>query len=187
MFLLWLRAFRFRIYNFRFETLAFCIYTVKMPTFETPLGSGSSLLLPTISKVAVIGAGAAGLPTAKRLRDYGLEVVIFERNPAPGGVWYVFYVSSDRWSFEKGKKLTLARIYREEKPIKSTFPSVIPSELDESSRPPEGQELPFTETYDDETIWARHAPPGACYESLINNIETSLMRFQGHEYPPGTV
>lgn len=44
---------------------------------------------PAISKVAVIGAGPAGLPTAKRLRDYGIEVVIFERSSVAGGAWYV--------------------------------------------------------------------------------------------------
>lgn len=48
-----------------------------------------SAMLPAISKVAVIGAGAAGLPAAKRLRDYGIEVVIFERNSVAGGGWLV--------------------------------------------------------------------------------------------------
>lgn len=48
-----------------------------------------SAMLPAISRVAVIGAGAAGLPAAKRLRDYGIEVVIYERNSVAGGGWLV--------------------------------------------------------------------------------------------------
>lgn len=52
-------------------------------------GTDFSAMLPAISKVAVIGAGAAGLPAAQRLRDYGIEVKIFERNSVPGGGWLV--------------------------------------------------------------------------------------------------
>lgn len=37
--------------------------------------------------VAVIGAGIAGLVTAKVLRDDGFDVVVFEREPTVGGVW----------------------------------------------------------------------------------------------------
>lgn len=86
------------------------------------------------------------------------------------------------------------RIFREQKPIRPSFPSVRPavrsSKPDRFSRPPEGQRLPFTEYYDgeDETgVWLRHAPPSPCYESLTSNIEIGLMKFEGHEYPPGTV
>lgn len=38
-------------------------------------------------RVAVIGAGMAGLVAAKELRDEGHEVVVFERTEGPGGVW----------------------------------------------------------------------------------------------------
>lgn len=37
-------------------------------------------------KVAVIGAGPAGLSTAVRLNAQGFEVTIFDRNPMPGGL-----------------------------------------------------------------------------------------------------
>ncbi|WP_405491165.1 flavin-containing monooxygenase [Nocardia sp. NBC_00511] len=37
--------------------------------------------------VGVIGAGIAGLVTAKVLRDDGFRVVVFEKEAAPGGVW----------------------------------------------------------------------------------------------------
>eukprot|EP00667_Euglena_gracilis_P011178 EG_transcript_11410 len=40
-----------------------------------------------IQDVAVIGAGAAGLAAAKALREVGFSVAVYERLPAPGGVW----------------------------------------------------------------------------------------------------
>lgn len=39
-------------------------------------------------KVAVIGAGAAGLASAKHALDYGYNVTVFEKSEALGGVWY---------------------------------------------------------------------------------------------------
>ncbi|TDC91031.1 FAD-dependent oxidoreductase, partial [Actinomadura sp. 7K507] len=38
-------------------------------------------------RVAVIGAGAAGLATGKALRDAGLEAVVYEKGDRPGGLW----------------------------------------------------------------------------------------------------
>lgn len=38
-------------------------------------------------RVAVVGAGMAGLVAAKELREEGHDVVIFERTGGPGGVW----------------------------------------------------------------------------------------------------
>jgi dimethylaniline monooxygenase (N-oxide forming) len=38
-------------------------------------------------RVAVIGAGIAGLVTAKVLRDDGFDVLVFEKESAAGGVW----------------------------------------------------------------------------------------------------
>jgi dimethylaniline monooxygenase (N-oxide forming) len=40
-----------------------------------------------INRVAVIGAGAAGLASARWLMDAGLEPVVFERTGAVGGLW----------------------------------------------------------------------------------------------------
>ncbi|MEV4256159.1 FAD-dependent oxidoreductase, partial [Spirillospora sp. NPDC049652] len=39
------------------------------------------------TRVAVIGAGAAGLSAAKALLDHGLEVTVLERGDRPGGLW----------------------------------------------------------------------------------------------------
>jgi cation diffusion facilitator CzcD-associated flavoprotein CzcO len=38
-------------------------------------------------RVCVIGAGIAGLVTAKILTEDGFQVVIFEKEPTIGGVW----------------------------------------------------------------------------------------------------
>lgn len=38
-------------------------------------------------KVAVIGAGAAGLAACRRLRDAGLSVKVLEKTRYVGGVW----------------------------------------------------------------------------------------------------
>jgi ACS family pantothenate transporter-like MFS transporter len=38
-------------------------------------------------KVAVIGAGISGVVTAAHLKRAGVDVVVFERANAAGGVW----------------------------------------------------------------------------------------------------
>lgn len=43
----------------------------------------------TTRRVAVLGAGASGVFSAAHLIAYGVEVEVFERNAASGGVWYV--------------------------------------------------------------------------------------------------
>lgn len=45
---------------------------------------------PQIRRVAVIGAGISGVVSAAHLLQAGLEVTVFERSHAPGGVWYAF-------------------------------------------------------------------------------------------------
>lgn len=40
-----------------------------------------------INRVAVVGAGTAGVQHAAALVDQGFEVRLFERRPDPGGVW----------------------------------------------------------------------------------------------------
>ncbi|MEO0412202.1 MAG: NAD(P)/FAD-dependent oxidoreductase [Pseudomonadota bacterium] len=40
-----------------------------------------------IRTVAIVGAGFAGLSTAKLLRDHGYDVTVFEKEPDVGGVW----------------------------------------------------------------------------------------------------
>jgi cation diffusion facilitator CzcD-associated flavoprotein CzcO len=40
-------------------------------------------------RVAVIGAGISGVSAAAHLKKEGIEVTVFERSSAAGGVWYV--------------------------------------------------------------------------------------------------
>jgi cation diffusion facilitator CzcD-associated flavoprotein CzcO len=40
--------------------------------------------------VAVIGAGISGIVTAAHLKNEGMNVTVFERSSAAGGIWYVF-------------------------------------------------------------------------------------------------
>ena len=50
-----------------------------LETHENSLGK--------IREVAVIGAGPSGLATARRLKDAGLNVTVFERRREAGGMW----------------------------------------------------------------------------------------------------
>ena len=43
--------------------------------------------MTNVGKVGIIGAGVAGLSTAKLLIEQGLECVVFERGDTLGGVW----------------------------------------------------------------------------------------------------
>ena len=42
---------------------------------------------PTMTRIAVIGAGIAGLVSAKVLRQDGFDVTVFDKEPTIGGVW----------------------------------------------------------------------------------------------------
>lgn len=47
---------------------------------------GTPLTTP-VRRVAVVGAGAAGLTAVKELTEAGLEAVAYERRERPGGLW----------------------------------------------------------------------------------------------------
>ncbi|KAI8576726.1 hypothetical protein K450DRAFT_291058 [Umbelopsis ramanniana AG] len=127
-----------------------------------------SLIDKHIKTVAVIGAGPAGLPTAKWLKDEGLSVTIFERNLAAGGTW----------------------IYDSTPPLNPTYPSEIPTEGAQPSLPPIDQTLPYTQVkdLDDDTIrfLLEHAPPNPCYKSLGNNVATPLLKYKDLDWPKNT-
>ncbi|KAF1807160.1 hypothetical protein V8B55DRAFT_1017362 [Mucor lusitanicus] len=116
-----------------------------------------------IKRVAVIGAGPAGLPTAKLLLDEGIQVKIYERNAASGGTW----------------------IYNEEKPINPEFPSEIPTKVVEPSLPPKDVSLPFakkTTVGAAENELLQLTPPTPCYRSLRNNVPTPLLKYKDLEW-----
>ncbi|GES58248.1 pantothenate transporter [Aspergillus terreus] len=67
-----------------------------------------------IRRVAVIGAGISGVVTAAHLLQNGIEVVVFERNPAAGGVW----------------------LHDDRQPLEPPFPSIKPSIADQPDTTP---------------------------------------------------
>ncbi|RRT68235.1 hypothetical protein B296_00024287 [Ensete ventricosum] len=67
---------------------------------------------PAFSRVAVIGAGAAGLVAARELRREGLRVVVFERDAAIGGTWvYTPATESDPLGLDPGRDIVLSSLY----------------------------------------------------------------------------
>ncbi|URD84951.1 Flavin-containing monooxygenase [Musa troglodytarum] len=64
------------------------------------------------SRVAVIGAGAAGLVAARELRREGLRVVVFERDAAIGGTWvYTPATESDPLGLDPGRGIVQTSLY----------------------------------------------------------------------------
>ncbi|ORX90129.1 FAD/NAD(P)-binding domain-containing protein [Basidiobolus meristosporus CBS 931.73] len=138
------------------------------PLLEKPREDAFQFPSP-IRKVAVIGAGSAGLPTAKLLKEEGLEVKIFERNYAAGGTW----------------------IYESQPPLKPRFPTELPTSGVSVSLPPAGTSLPYTEhislnTPEGQSELLRHRPPSPCYQSLRNNVATPLIQYKDFEWPKDT-
>ncbi|EAW12388.1 putative FAD dependent oxidoreductase [Aspergillus clavatus NRRL 1] len=72
-----------------------------------------------VQKVAVIGAGISGVVSAAHLLAAGIEVTVFERNDAAGGVW----------------------LHDERKPLDPVYPSTKPSQAERHDDPlPEGND-----------------------------------------------
>ncbi|KAG2219775.1 hypothetical protein INT45_008866 [Circinella minor] len=115
-----------------------------------------------IKRVAVIGAGAAGLPTAKSLKEHGIEVRIFERMEDVGGIW----------------------LYSEETDEKPR----IPCDTYRTRQKPLDEEEKIVEATPEERLKKlKHAPPSACYPDLHNNTAAPLMmNYEDFPWPEGT-
>ncbi|KAL5337625.1 major facilitator superfamily domain-containing protein [Aspergillus crustosus] len=111
-----------------------------------------------IRRVAVIGAGISGVVSAAHLLQAGIEVQVFERSHAAGGVWL----------FDERKALEPS--YTELKPLQSEewFDKEVKSKKEA------------------EDVRLLHAPPGPCYDGLKNNVSTPLMRVKLNAWPEGT-
>lgn len=68
-----------------------------------------------VKRVAIMGAGVAGLQLAERLRASGKEVVIFEKTDKVGGVWSANYADfglqaspprAKPWTFAQTRRWT---------------------------------------------------------------------------------
>ncbi|KAL2848597.1 major facilitator superfamily domain-containing protein [Aspergillus pseudodeflectus] len=109
-----------------------------------------------IRRVAVIGAGISGVVSAAHLLDAGLEVVVFERSHAAGGVW----------------------LYDERRPLEPSYKQLKPLEA-------EGFFDTDGDGHGGSKVLS-HAPPGPCYQGLKNNVSTPLMRVTLNAWPEGT-
>lgn len=69
---------------------------------DADLSSEWTVFNKTIKRVAVIGAGPAGLQAAAELKEHSFDVRLFERAPGPGGNWR----------------------YSDEIPVRESYPSV---------------------------------------------------------------
>ncbi|OKL55360.1 hypothetical protein UA08_09405 [Talaromyces atroroseus] len=111
---------------------------------------------PSINNVAVIGAGISGVVTAAHLLSAGLEVTVFERNREAGGVW----------------------LYDDRRPVEPIYPS---TKASQGEQPGDYEDL-----QESERIHLEHAPPGACYVGLQNNVSTPLMKVTLNSWPDET-
>ncbi|KAJ7075563.1 FAD/NAD-P-binding domain-containing protein [Mycena belliarum] len=118
-----------------------------------------------IQRVAVIGAGPAGLQAAAHLLASNFSVRLFERAPAPGGNWF----------------------YTEAVPVREPYP-------DESAGSwPAPPRLPATNYYsegDDELSlderWREHWRPRPMWEDLSTKAPATHMALPGVQYPVDT-
>lgn len=104
-----------------------------------------------IKRVAVIGSGPSGTPAARHLREAGLEVHVFERQPSPGGIWNI-------------TSKTTGVSHPQPPPSSAAFTPV--------ARGRQGARL-----YDDWDGQDRETfnPPNPAYWSLENNLPTQTM------------
>ncbi|KAJ7485654.1 FAD/NAD-P-binding domain-containing protein [Mycena latifolia] len=117
-----------------------------------------------ISRVAVIGAGPAGLQAAAHLIAANLTVRLFERAPSPGGNWF----------------------YTEDTPAREAYPGV-PLKGTE----PFPDELPATIYYEEgddgvrlEDRWKEHWQPRPVWYDLHTNTPAAIHKLPGINYPP---
>ncbi|PGH19029.1 hypothetical protein AJ79_00063 [Helicocarpus griseus UAMH5409] len=120
-------------------------------------------------KVAVVGAGISGVTSASHLLRYGLDVVLFERSNAAGGVWH----------------------FDPRPSIEPRYPNDRPAPLDDKlikGHQLEDDEVEVFNSGDGDggDIPVLHAPPGPCYEGLQTNIPTTIMRSTLLSWPEGT-
>ncbi|XP_020592568.1 flavin-containing monooxygenase FMO GS-OX-like 4 isoform X2 [Phalaenopsis equestris] len=87
-----------------------------MPTLRALLPTTTALFpdsqLMFRRRIAVIGAGAAGLVAARELRREGHSVVVFERGHGVGGTWvYTPAIESDPLGLDPNRKIVHSSLY----------------------------------------------------------------------------
>ena len=149
-------------------------------------------------RVAVVGAGISGVVAAAHARRRGLEITVFERNNAAGGIWFEIptYISI---VYSMVRRLYDARIAAD-----PTYPANKPSQADPSTKQGNETRKGASQYELDEVKKLQHAPPGSevpircepiaanrtknrpCYEGLSNNVATRLLALTLNSWKPGT-
>ncbi|KAG1163508.1 hypothetical protein G6F37_001139 [Rhizopus arrhizus] len=121
-----------------------------------------------IKNVAVIGAGAHGLCSARHLKDVGMHVKVFERNSSVGGLWK----------------------YSATPPPKPKIPtdSIDPEYVNLDEIPPVGHlsQKTLGTTPEIMEMIARKNPPSGCYRDLYTNIPSKNFAFPDFPFPDET-
>ncbi|KAJ7143904.1 FAD/NAD-P-binding domain-containing protein [Mycena epipterygia] len=119
-----------------------------------------------ISRVAVIGAGPAGLQAAAHLLAANLSVRLFERAPSPGGNWF----------------------YTEDTPVREVYPG---DTYKQNTELPSN--LPTTLYYEDgedgvglDDRWKEHWQPRPVWYDLHTNSPASITELPGIKYAAKT-
>ncbi|OVA15147.1 Flavin monooxygenase FMO [Macleaya cordata] len=137
--------------------------------------SSSSSANLTSKKVAVIGAGVAGLVASRELRGEGHEVVVFERNNRVGRIWvYDPNVESDPLGIDPSRSIVHSSLYES---LRTNLPREIMGFRD----------YPFVSLVEEDGIKKQRDPrryPG--HKEVLNYLEdfasdfrlTELIRFE---------
>lgn len=127
--------------------------------------------------VGVIGAGISGVSAAAHLLRHGFEVVVFERSDVAGGVWH--------YDPRRDKD---PEYPSDSAPGSPSSATVTEAQKEEQQHVDEvdaaAAAATRTEKYEDVAL--EHAPPGPCYEGLMNNVPTTMMRSTLLNWPEGT-
>lgn len=99
-------------------------------------------------RVAVIGAGISGVVSAAHLKREGLDVTVFERSSAAGGVWY------DPFPIHTAFPDSGFRLFDKRVSLEPSYPSVLASKGESYAQDLTSRLSP------DEVEAVRHAPPG---------------------------
>ncbi|KAJ6448620.1 hypothetical protein C8R45DRAFT_947839 [Mycena sanguinolenta] len=134
-------------------SLVFSVSSQSQDVFETPKPLWTTFHHP-IRRVAVVGAGPAGLQAAAKLIEHNFTVRLFERAPHPGGNW----------------------LYSEETPVREPDKPVgqtaeIPAQIPVTQYYNEGDDgLPLDDR------WKEHWQPRPLWDSLHINTPNSIVQ-----------